>query len=290
MAGTDPAKIARLPYVDGLMKNEVVIHRFQRNHYDNNLRSAGARLVEIGSHRFTHGWELENAIGPQTAAVAYFVGPYEGANILPLEKVLKVAKDRGVPVIVDAAAAIPPASNLWRYTHMGAALAIFSGGKGLGGPQSTGLVLGRKDLIAACKLVGSPNYALGRPFKVGKEEMAGLLAAVEHYLDGGESEQRQRCEEWANQLVAALSSIRGLAPRRASVNTNAQPLPEVQVELDEVALGVTREELVRRLWDGNPRVYVPATGKSAIVINPDTLKPGEVEIVVERLRSALQGA
>ena len=153
IAGSDPAKMDRLPHSEGL-KNEIIIHRFQRNHYDINIRQAGAQLVEIGGHRTTHPWELEEAIGERTAGIVYFPGRYVGPNILPLERVIETAKARGVPVIVDAAAQMPPSDNFWHYTEMGADLAIFSGGKSLAGPQNTGLILGRWEARATPS--GSP--------------------------------------------------------------------------------------------------------------------------------------
>lgn len=289
IAGADPAKIARLPRLCGELNNEVIVHRFQRNHYDNNIQTAGARFVEIGSHRTTHLWELEEAIGPRTAAIVYFTGPYEGPNLLPLDTILMVAKQRCVPVIVDAAAQIPPAKNLWAFTQMGADLVVFSGGKSLGGPQNTGLIVGRKDLIEACALLGSPNYAIGRPMKVGKEAMIGLLVAVEHYLDRGETEQRERCEAWTSSLVEELANLPGVHVRRRFPNAKVQPLPEVLVEFDEFRLGTTRDEIVQRLANGVPRIEVGPYDPTGMLINPDTLKEGDVEVITDRLKSVLIG-
>jgi L-seryl-tRNA(Ser) seleniumtransferase len=288
IAGKDAAKIAGLPSVGDGLKNEIIVHRFQRNHYDNNVRTAGARLVEIGQHRATHLWELEDAIGPRTAAILYFAGPYEGPNLLPLEEVLRVAKSRQVPVIVDAAAQIPPAANLWAFTQMGADIALFSGGKTLGGPQNTGLIVGRKELIEACALLGSPNYAIGRPMKVGKEEMVGLLAALEFYLERGEKEQRERCESRTSLLLGDLSGVPGLRARRQFPNFKVQPLPEVIVEIEEEKLGMRRDEIVARLAAADPRVEVATSGGTGIIINPDTLRDGDAEIVVAKLREAIR--
>ena len=283
IAGKDPARIARLPEAPD-QKNEIIVQRFQRNHYDNNVRTAGGRFVEIGHHRTTHLWELRAAIGPRTAAILHFAGPYETQNLLPLEQVLAVAKDAGVPVIVDAAAQIPPAENLWAFTRMGADLALFSGGKTLGGPQNTGLVVGKRELVEACVLLASPNYAIGRPMKVGKEEMIGLLAAVEFYLERGEREQRERCENWSSRLVDGLSGLQGVCPRRQFPNFKRQPLPEVVADFDEVLLGLTRDEIVHRLATGNPRIEVALHGLTGITINPDPLKDGEVDIVIARVK------
>lgn len=287
IAGKDPAKIAKLPRLGDELKNEIIIHRFQRNHYDNNIQTAGARFVEIGSHGTTHLWELEEAIGPRTAAIVYFTGPYEGPNLLPLDNILMVAKHRRVPVIVDAAAQIPPSENLWAFTEMGADLALFSGGKCLGGPQNTGLILGKRELVEACALLGSPNYAIGRPMKVGKEEMVGLLVALEFYLERGEKEQRERCEAWTTLLVDGLGGVPGMRVRRQFPNAKVQPLPEAVVEFDESRLGVSRDQIVQQLAQGVPRLEVGLYGRTGILINPDTLKEGDVDLVISRLRSVL---
>lgn len=286
IAGRDPARMARLPGAVDDAPSEIIVHRYQRNHYDNNVRTAGARLVEIGEHRTTHAWELEAAIGPRTAAVLYFAGPYEAPNLLPLERVLLVAKSRGVPVIVDAAAQIPPAANLWKFTQQGADLALFSGGKNLGGPQNTGLIAGRRELVETCALLGSPNHAIGRPMKVGKEEMVGLLAAVEYYLERGEREQRDSCEARTAALLEGLGGIPGIHARRRFPNFKMQSLPEVEVQFDEGPLALSRDAVVQSLAGGDPRVEVGATD-IGIVINPETLAEGEVPLVVGRLKALL---
>jgi L-seryl-tRNA(Ser) seleniumtransferase len=175
----DPAKVAQLPHFDG-PPAEIIIHRSQRNGYDHAARQTGARLVEIGMAHSTQRWELEAAISPRTACVLYFAGDHYATGALPLSDVVEIAHGRGVPVLVDAAAQIPPISALWLYTReLGADIAIFSGGKGLRGPQSSGLVLGKREIVEACYPNGSPNQSVGRPMKVGKEESLGILAAIE---------------------------------------------------------------------------------------------------------------
>ena len=169
IAGKDPAAIAQMPDLTGL-KNEVIIHRTHRNGYDHAVRQAGVRVVEIGSQAGTTAQDLEQAISAQTVAIFWFQGAMTGHGDLPLPEVIRVAKDHDIPVIVDAAAQLPPVSNLWHFTvELGAALVVFSGGKDLRGPQSSGLILGRRDLIEACALNGCPNHSIGRPMKVGKE-------------------------------------------------------------------------------------------------------------------------
>ncbi|HEY8741956.1 MAG TPA: aminotransferase class V-fold PLP-dependent enzyme, partial [Chloroflexota bacterium] len=175
IAGVDPALTSSFPYLDGRPR-DVIVWRSQRNGYDYAARLTGARLLEIGPST----QELTAACNERTAAILWFAGANYAAGALTLEEIVPIARQAGIPVLVDAAAQIPPVANLWRFTkELGADIAIFSGGKGLRGPQATGLVLGRPDIIEGCRVNGSPNHALGRPMKVGKEELAGILAAVE---------------------------------------------------------------------------------------------------------------
>lgn len=282
ISGTDPARAARLPNdMDGL-KNEVVVHRSQRNGYDFAVRQAGVRLVEIDPSVD----ELERAIGGRTAAVLYFAGRLAEGS-LPLGTVVEVAHRRGVPVMVDGAAQIPPVSNLWAYTEAGADLAIFSGGKGLRGPQSSGLVLGRADLIEAVRLNGPPNSAIGRPMKVGKEELAGILAAVEWYLEQDESALIGRYERQVARVVQAMVGIDGVTASRDFPSEAGQPMPRALVRFDPAVLGFDRDEVVRRLGEGDPYVEVSNAGADGIYVNPQTLEEGEDGIVIERILHSL---
>ncbi len=200
MTGIDLEAVERMPVLDGL-KTEIVIQRSHRNVYDRHFLLTGAHFVEIGNATGTRPDELAAALGPHTAAVAFLIHPVRvPPGALSLSEVLRVAHERGVPVIVDAAAQLPPVENLWRFTEEGADLVVFSGGKDLGGPQSSGLVVGREDLIAACHMHGSPRAAIGRPMKVGKEEIAGLVVAIERYVALDHEQRRQQFE----QRVAAM--------------------------------------------------------------------------------------
>ena len=190
VAGTDPEMIAALPHpqkVSGA-RCEVIFQRCQRSGYDYAVRQVGVDMIEIGPEQSSPAdfpavrQELEQALSERTAAVLYFARGEDHHGGLPVAEVVAAAHARGVPVILDAAAQLPPVENLWRFTQEGADLVIFSGGKGLCGPQATGLVLGRSDLIKACAVQGNPNQAIGRPMKVGKEELCGCLAAVEWYV------------------------------------------------------------------------------------------------------------
>ncbi len=289
ITGTDPAAVRQLPDLSGL-KDEVIVHKSHRNGYDHAIRQVGVRLVEIGFADRTERWELERAITPRTAAIVYFQAAFTGRGDLPLEEVIDVAKAHGVPVIVDAAAQLPPPENLWRFTQMGADLAVFSGGKDLRGPQSTGLILGRRDLIRACALNANPNFGIGRPMKVGKEEMVGVLAALERYLRLDHQARAARCEQIVANWVAALNEIPGVSAERSFPNEAGQPLPRARVVFQSDVLGMTRDEIVDALLAGDPAVVVAPVGADGIHLNPMTLEEGEEEIVLARLLEVLSTA
>src|SRR5262249_4864636 len=187
--------------------------------------------------------DLEQAIGSRTAAVFWFQGAMTTERDLPLAEVIRIARAHDLPVVVDAAAQLPPVSNLWHFTQMGAALAIFSGGKDLRGPQSSGLVWGRRDLVEACRCQGNPNPFIGRPMKVGKEEMLGLLAAVERYLQLDHAAREQYCEDTVRTWCAALNGLPGVAAERSYPNEAGQPLPRCRLSVAADTAGITRDAL-----------------------------------------------
>ncbi len=285
IAGTDPERIGAFPYLDGIERTEVIVHRSQRNGYDYAARQTGARLVEIGDARD----DLQSAMSERTACVLWFAGVHFAAGALPLEVVVPEAHARGIPVIVDAAAQIPPISNLWRFTRdLGADLAIFSGGKGLRGPQSSGLVLGRRDLIDGCRANGNPNHSIGRPMKVGKEELVGLLAAVEWSLAQDEPALLDRYERTVADWIVGLAGIPGVIAERGFPSEAGQPHSRAIVRL-RPPCPWKREALVAALWEGTPRIAVGMLrdDPEAIALNPQTLEPGEEVVVLSSLRMLL---
>ena len=220
IAGTDPEKVAAFPCLAGEEQAEVVIHRSQRNGYDYAARQTGARMVEVGETAA----ELREAIGARTACVLWFAGEHFASGAPPLPKVVGIARERGVPTLVDAAAQIPPVANLWRFTReLGADAAIFSGGKGLRGPQSSGLGLGRADLIEGCRANGNPNHSIGRPMKAGKEEVVGLLAAVEWSLAQDEGALLAGYEATVARWLAGLAGLPGVTAERGFPSEAGQP-------------------------------------------------------------------
>jgi D-glucosaminate-6-phosphate ammonia-lyase len=194
-----------------------------------------------------------------------------------------------VPVLVDAAAQLPPVENLWRFTQMGADLAIFSGGKGLCGPQSSGLVLGRRDLIEACAFHACPRPFIGRPMKVGKEEIAGLLAAVRWYLGLDHEKRMQTYEEQVGWILSALKGEPGMTLSRSFPNEAGQPMPRAEIIFDEAKLGISRDAILQRLLEGSPAVHLAPAGMSGVFVNPQVLQLGQESIVVERIKEVVGG-
>ncbi len=286
--GQDLPALARVIEGAPLPKDEVIIHRSHRIPYDPAIRLAGGRLIEVGNVLQTFPWELEAAFTPRTAMVLYVAGTHVGHGALSLEQTVEIAHAHGVPVVVDAAAQLPPVENLWRFTReQGADIAIFSGGKDLRGPQASGLVVGRADLIEAFFVHGAPNQRLGRPMKVGREEMIGLLKAVERYLSLDHEARMAGFEETVQRWIAALSGIPGVKPSRGFPNEAGQPVPRCLIEIDPAVTGMTAAEVRQRLWDGDPAIAVPQLDERTISITPDVLDGDEDQIILDRLKTIL---
>ena len=284
----DPAAIARMPRGDGVA-TEVVIHASHRIPYDRAAELAGGRLVAIGSLEGTREAELEAALNDRTAMVLWVAGSHLPAGALDLPTTVRIAHAHGVPVLVDAAAQLPPPSNLRAFTReLGADAVAFSGGKALRGPQASGLLLGGVDFIEAVRANGSPYERLARPMKVGKEEIAGLVRAVELYVAADHDAEARVwaaiVEAWARDLGA----VPGLQIERLATNEAGQPVPRLRVAVDEPSVGASAEAVRGRLWNGDPRILVLPDGPDAFYLTPDTLSASEAPIVSARLRAALR--
>jgi len=314
IAGHDLDAMARLPDTEGL-GDEIVMPRTHRTGYDHALRVAGAEIVDVGANDVHLGtgaadtelWELEAAITEDTAAVAYVQKEY---TTPPLEAVCEVAHDRNVPVIVDAAAELPPTENFERFVDAGADLVAFSGGKAVRGPQTTGVLAGREDLITSAALQqldmhaaeavwdppadlfdvddlsGVPRQGVGRGMKVGKEELVGLIRALELFV---EADHEARYAEWlarAEDLADGLDDLAGLST--AVSESDSAIAPVVVVAVDESAVG-DAEDLVLALRREDPRVFVgaDAVGLGEFTVNPMCLTDDEAAYVIERIGANL---
>jgi L-seryl-tRNA(Ser) seleniumtransferase len=311
ITGLDPAAMARLPDLRGL-KDEVVMVRSQRNQYDHAIRATGARIVEVGladryagaGVRDAEPWEIEGAIGERTAAVHYVA---DAASLPALEAVVEVAHARDAPVVVDAAAQLPPADNLRRFIAAGADLVAFSGGKTIGGPQASGILCGRRDLIAAAalqmldmdypeaafqpspafidrrRLKGLPPHGIGRSAKVGKEQVVGLLTALELFAAEGDEVRRSR---WLK-LLEGVRTAMGTLPGLTLTLSTAGPVPTLALETKAVPMSVA--DLYRRLVTGDPAIHLDPAEIAAgrLHINPTCLRGQDVPILASRLKQLL---
>lgn len=314
----DLAKMEKLPCCDGF-PHEFIVAREQRSGYDHAVRAAGARLVEVGFNeivanagvRRTEVWEYDAAVGPNTAGILYVYSP---TSQPPLTELVQRAHLRNLPVLVDAAGELPPRRNLREIAATGADLISFSGGKAIRGPQSTGLLCGRRDLIgsAAVQMLdmddhlelwdppaefidksafgGIPRHGIGRALKVSKEEIAALLVALETFASGAYDEDVPRFRSWLESIADAL---RGSPVQCALVDrSDGQSPPSLEIAVDEQALGVTAFEICRRLRGGRPPVYVShgKLSQGTLVIHPLCLTPERSEILARRLVEELKSA
>jgi D-glucosaminate-6-phosphate ammonia-lyase len=284
IAGDDRERIARLPDTTG-MRNEIVIQRCDRIPYDQALRMAGTILVEVGSVDACTPEALEAAIGPRTAALIYIVSPGLAERGVGPERMVKIAHAHGLPLIVDAASTLPPVGHLRRWTEMGADLVILSGGKGIRGPQNTGLLVGRADLIRAAAANGSPNSAVGRPCKVSKEAIIGLVAALELFL------QEDHDAEWARHLDEGrriLGAAAGMAGVRARLEEDRTvwTSPTLLLSIDPAVTGLAPDAVMDALRRGDPPIMV-RVHRGELLIDPHCLRGDEASLVARRLREEL---
>jgi L-seryl-tRNA(Ser) seleniumtransferase len=279
LTGTDRQKIVSLPNLAG-MKSEVLIQKAHRFGYDHAVRNCGVRMVEVETRE-----DVERAISDQTALMLFYNANNFVGRIKD-EEFAALGRKHGIPTLNDAAADVPPVANLWRYTRMGFDLVAFSGGKGLRGPQSSGLLLGRKDLIAAARLNAPPNSdSIGRGMKVNKEEMLGLLVALELYLKRDHAQDRREFDRRADVVLKAATSVAGVSGE-VFVPEIANHVPHVRISWDPTARGLTAADAVKALRDGEPSVGTRAEGAS-LVIGVWMMRPGEEKTVGRRLREVL---
>jgi len=312
ITGDDPAAIDRLPDTTGL-RNEIVVHRAHRNPFDHAIRISGARFVEFGYLGMPAGvgayrWQLDAAITDKTAAVFYFGQPT--SYVLPIGEVVEVAHGRGVPVIVDAAGAMPPAKNLRRFIAEGADLVAFSGGKLVRGPAASGFLAGCRRLIRAATIqhqdafvhpdvyeppfaepganrpAEPPHQGLGRVLKVGREEIAGLMVALQAFVRRDHTAEQRGWEKMSEAIAADLRTIK---VKGISITTPAAPWVHVVITFPDRA-HAARTAVTLQI--GRPRVFLAAhrISNAELVVIPQNLNEEDVPVLITRLREAIEGA
>ena len=318
MAGLDPVKMAKLPDTDGI-RNQFIVSRSHRNSYDHGVRAAGAQLVEVGlpdrltgcGVRDTEAWEFESAIGDRTAGILYLAR----ADSRPsLRDVVRVAHAANIPVLVDAAAELPPARNLRRFVEEGADLVAFSGGKGIGGPSASGILCGRRHLVGSAllqqldldfvyedwrppaqlidkrELRGVPRHGIGRSCKVGKEQIAGLLTALLRFTENDDAARNDRHAVIARSLAAALRDLPTLSVRTIA-DLGHGGLPLVQVVVSPGTNQPNASQIAARLRAGTPAIHVDSTNadQGLLMLVPTCLEIADTAVIGTAFAAALAG-
>lgn len=276
LTGKDREKMRAIPHLPGPQK-EVIMPRGHRI-YEQQFTACGVKLVEVDSAR-----EMERAMNENTV-LAFYYNAYREQKI-SREDFIRIGRQHGVPTFNDCASDVPPVENLFKYIEMGFDLVTFSGGKGLSGPQSAGLLFGRKDLIEAARMNHSPYGSIGRGMKVEKEEIIGLLVALEVYLNKDHDKERAMWESWVSRLQANFSDVPGVSTEMY-VPPIANHVPHLRVTWDPSVVKTTPGEIVQKLRHGHPSIEVMASEED-ITLNMFMLQPHEVDILGQRTKQIL---
>jgi len=309
MTRWDIAKMAALPQAEGFA-NEILLPRTHYTGYAHALRASGARIVDIGHNdrgtgagvRGLEPWEIESAITPRTAAFSFSVNP---GNASDLATVVSVCSPKNIPVIVDAAAQLPPKSNLRRFFELGADLVAFSGGKAIGGPQASGILAGRRDLVGAAlvqqldmdvspetwappdlidlkEMKGIPHHGLGRGFKAGKEEIVGLLVALERFAAADDAATNAALEARLERIAQALGDLPGVGKRVVSARETGR-VPQLYLEIENPLA------LSRRLQAAATPVHLSErfAAQGILIVDPQALRPEDDAALADAVRKAL---
>jgi D-glucosaminate-6-phosphate ammonia-lyase len=285
MTRGSPDGVLRIADLPGLPR-QFVVHRAHRSPYASAIELAGGRLVEVGRPDSTEPAEFERVLGASTAAVVYVPKAHLAGSVLPFETVVRLARAQAIPVIVDAAAQLPPAANLWRFSEAGADLVLFSGGKALCGPASSGLIVGTARYIESIARNAAPLDRAGRPMKAGKEDLIGLLAAVEWYLGQDPAVLSRRYEEVVDHFLAWARDRTDVHVNREELGEAGQPTPRARIRLREPGHD-SRDRLLATLRGTAPRIDLLAADEDAFYVCPETLLPGEEALISRRLAEVL---
>jgi D-glucosaminate-6-phosphate ammonia-lyase len=274
-------KLKRLPDTTG-MKNEIVQQKTHRGGYEQQMLLVGAKIVWVERKE-----ELERAINERTAML-FFYNEMEPEGKISRHEWIEVGKRRGVPTFNDAASDATPRERLFQYQKEGFDLVAFSGGKAIRGPQCSGILMGRKDLIAAAVPGFNPYASIGRGMKVGKEEMIGLLAAVERYLKADHDGEMKELESRVAEIREGLAGVEGVSTERY-MPPIANHVPHVLVNWTEAASPLKTGEVTRKLLQGEPSIAVSGFGERRLKISVWMMQAGEHRVALRRLREVLTG-
>jgi uncharacterized pyridoxal phosphate-dependent enzyme len=285
LTGMDQKKVEALPHLEGTgMKSEVIIQKGHSIGYSHALTNTGCKIILVETLE-----ELEKAINEKTALL-WFLHIQSDQGQIGHEKWVEVAKRRGVPTMIDMAADVPPVENLWRFNDMGFDLVCVSGGKAMRGPQSAGILMGKKDLIAAARLSMPPRGStIGRGMKVNKEEILGMYVAIEKFVNMDHKKEWEMWEARVAMIGNAAKSVKGVSTK-VTVPELGNHTPTLTISWEATKVNLTTKALQEGLRNGNPSIEVMGAGETAVNITTWMLKPGEEKIVAKRLKEELSKA
>ena len=283
ITGTDQSKIKQLPNLPGA-RPEVIMQKTHRYLFDQAVSTTGAKIVEVDGPE-----GMETAINSNTV-MALFFNASEKKSSITHEEFVRIAKKHNIPTFIDAAADVPPVENLFKFQKMGFDLVTFSGGKMIHGPQSAGLLLGRKDLITAARLNHSPNEApIGRPMKVNKEEMFGMYAALKAYL---EKDHHKEWDDWLQRAKRIGNKLETVSTVKTEVVVNPGPanaFPSLFVSWDQTKIKTKPKDVLVALKSGTPSI-VANRHDDTLIIGVVLLRPDQIDVVASRVKAILQQA
>lgn len=280
LSGLDEDKVAQIPDLTGL-KSEVILQKSHEIGYAHAIRNCGVKLIFVETRK-----ELDKAINDQTAML-WFLNTANNDGEIKYAEWIEVGKKHGIPTFNDCAADVPPVENLWKYTEMGFDLVAFSGGKGLRGPQSAGLLLGKKDLVKAARLHAPPRgNTVGRGMKVNKEEILGMLVALELYLNKDHDKEWKLWESQIQMIHDAAATVEGVEPM-IHVPEIANHVPSLKITWDQKKVKLTGDEARAKLRDGHPSIQTVGDEES-LGITTWMMQPGQERVVARRIREVLE--
>ena len=286
MAKDDPERIFQLPISDDI-PNELIIQRNHRFGYDHLYLTPGARFVEVGDASGCVAEEVENAVNDKTAAIIHLESPYSGDNVLPIETLVDIAHQNGLPLMCDAASRLPPRENLTKFVEAGADLVSFSGGKGIRGPQATGLLLGSEEWVEYARLNNAPNATVARAQKVSKESIAGIMAAVEIFVNEDEKAENRRYTRLMQSVVDQIIEIPGVDAE--VVHDYNHYIPHAVLKLNDSWRGPPKSVIGERMLEAPDRIMILTFLEEVpeFWVDPLNLSDEEVQIVADKLRRVL---
>ena len=289
VTGTNIALMLELPQTS--KGKEIIIQKGHRTGYDQAIRTSGVSLIEVGIPYLTYPEQIENSINENTVAILFTFGETVNRNgEVPLKDVIKIAKKHKIPTIVDGSLINYPFTRIKDCMAMGVDLLVTSGGKHIFGPPGTGFLCGKKDLVEACRLQAGPSYGIGRPLKVGKEEIIGLITALEIYLKKDHDAEHQKWDKKIHYLVSELNKLNNIEATQTEFDEVDRPVPRARLLFEERNIKQNAYEIVENLQYGEHPIWVQefSLRKGVILLNPVCLADGEEELIIKRFRNLWQ--